>query len=149
MSWLDDVPVEHDQQPYDPSQPIEREFVLAPAWRALKSRLSGILKRSDTDRAESPQPVEEFRSTARIFEPEPRPVVEPRNIVVAPSAKTTVRQTVEESVNDENPLSGIEKAGHSPVEVTASIISDREPAAEKRDVQEAAPLTPPVESSQV
>src|SRR2546423_14764734 len=73
MSWLDDVPVGNDDQnPYDPNQPIEREFVLAPAWRALKANVSAIFKRSSR-REEEYSANAQPSLTSRISEPEPHP----------------------------------------------------------------------------
>src|SRR4051812_43706413 len=72
MSWLDDVPVGNDDQnPYDPNQPIEREFVLAPAWRAFKANLSALFKRSEPRQEEEHAAVAEPMLTSRISEPEP------------------------------------------------------------------------------
>ena len=81
MSWLDEHsivnPTGHasddrnadDNSAYD-SVPIEREFVLAPAWRAFKARMGSAFRKSE--------PVahmeEEFPSEAHITEPEPEPV---------------------------------------------------------------------------
>src|SRR5205085_12545366 len=123
----------------DPTQPIEREFLLAPAWRALKARISSLFKRPVAAEREFSRPAEEFKSTARIFEPEPYRATTSQNIesTDAPPAETPPRQVIEESPNHEKRLSGIEKAGYAPIEITASTQRSMEPVAEKRVLQEA------------